>query len=161
MSEKYDRNTPMKINLEQQKTISSPLRSRIIALLYEKTMTSKQVAELLEKNPGTIYYHIQQLYKNDILEIEKTEVNKGVVEKYYSAKAIAFSIDGEEDYIAKKYTNIYLSDTLLEKLNNEILDLLLKYGHLSFEEKDSEKQKEYLVEYGIKAYKEGEDNEKN
>lgn len=163
-SPRHEKNSPMKITLEQQKTISTPLRSRLIAILYENAMTSTQVAEILNKNTGTIYYHIQQLLKNDILVIEKTEVNKGVIEKYYRARAMTFSINEQEkseDYIKEGYTNIYLSEALLEKMNGEITDLLLKYGSLSYQERHSEKQEEYTFEYGIRKLRGEEEDEKN
>src|SRR5699024_12880407 len=87
---RYERNDSMEITWEQQKIISSPFRSRLIALLYEEAMTPKQIADLVDKNPGTVYYHIQQLLKHNILEVEKTKTNKGIVEKYYRAREESF-----------------------------------------------------------------------
>ncbi|WP_027964032.1 ArsR/SmtB family transcription factor [Halalkalibacillus halophilus] len=151
------RSTTMEINWEQQKVISNPLRSNIIALLFEQAMTPKQTADLLGKNPGTIYYHIQQLMKHDILEVESVNTDKGVVEKYYRAKAINFeNPDQKKDYVDGRSVNIYLSQKLLEQFSEELHELLFKYGHLSFKEKDSEEQSPYTVEYQIKEYKEEE-----
>lgn len=157
MIEKYKRHEAMPISLEQQKAISSPLRSRLIALLYEEAMTPKQVAERLDKNPGTVYYHVQQLLKHNFLEIEETKTNKGIVEKYYRAKAISFKNAEQvlpENYIGGGQTNLYLSNDLLEQLKNEMTDLLYKYGHLSYQEKNVEEQKEYRFEYLIKKFRE-------
>lgn len=156
MIKKYDRHESMPISLEQQKAISSPLRSRIIALLYEEAMNSKQVAKMLNKNPGTVYYHIQQLLKHNILEIEETKTNKGIVEKYYRAKAVSFKNVEQEspvDHISEARTNLYLSEDLLEKFKNEMTELVYKYGHLSYQEKDKEEQKEYTFEYLIKKFR--------
>lgn len=82
----------MEINLEQQKLISSPLRIKIIYLLAKSPMTAKQVAEELGKSAGSIHYHIQQLYKGGILEIEETKENRGIIEKYYRSKATQFNL---------------------------------------------------------------------
>lgn len=148
---------PMMINWKQQKVISDPLRSKIIALLYEQPMTPKQTADLLGKNPGTIYYHIQQLLKHDILEVERTDTEKGIVEKYYRAKAIQFRNPEQKKFpghVDGGYANIYLSKKLLDQLGEELRALFFKYGNLSDGEKDGEEQAAYTVEYLIKEYKE-------
>jgi DNA-binding transcriptional ArsR family regulator len=82
----------MDINLNQQKLISTPLRIKIIYLLAEQAMTAKQVADELGKTAGSIHYHIQQLYKGGILALEETKENKGIIEKYYRAKATEFRL---------------------------------------------------------------------
>ncbi|TFJ91512.1 ArsR/SmtB family transcription factor [Lentibacillus salicampi] len=147
----------MEINWKQQKVISNPLRSRMIALLFEQPMTPKQTADLLGKNPGTVYYHIQQLVKHDILEIESVDTEKGVVEKYYRAKAVSFRNPEQESppgYVDGRTINTYLSKKLVDQLSEDLQDLFYKYGHLSYKEKDSEEQSPYAIEYLIKAYKE-------
>lgn len=157
---RYERNDSMEITWEQQKIISSPFRSRLIALLYEEAMTPKQIADLVDKNPGTVYYHIQQLLKHNILEVEKTKTNKGIVEKYYRARAVSFrNIEqrSPDDYIDGGKSNLYLSKDLVEKLKTEMSELFFKYGHLSYKEKDTEKQNEYTFEYLIKKFKEDEE----
>lgn len=142
---------PMIISIEQQKVISTPLRSRIIAMLYEKPMTSKQVATTLNKNPGTIYYHIQQLLKHGILDLENEQPNKGVIEKYYKSKANSFRLEkSQNDNIRQGDISIYLSDELLDDFENDLRDLIYKYGHLSFKERRVKEQSSYSINYGIK-----------
>lgn len=149
----------MNINWEQQKVISNPLRSRMIALLFEQSMTPKQTADLLGKNPGTVYYHIQQLLKHDILEVESVNTEKGIVEKYYRAKAVSFnnpeqvSLPGHVD---GRKGSIYLSQQLVNQLSTDIENLFYKYGHLSYKEKDDEKQSPYSIEFLIKEFNEEE-----
>jgi|SRR5690625_3779439 predicted ArsR family transcriptional regulator len=150
----------MEINWKQQKVISNPLRSRIIALLYEQAMTPKQTADLLGKNPGTVYYHIQQLVKHDILEVESVSTEKGIIEKYYRSKAATFSnpeqglVPGQVD---QRKADVYLSEKLVNQLSKDMEDLFYKYGHLSYKEKDSEEQLPYSIEFLIKKQKEKED----
>ncbi|TSB45956.1 ArsR/SmtB family transcription factor [Alkalicoccobacillus porphyridii] len=149
----------MDISLKQQKIISDPLRSRIIAMLHEEPMTPKQTAEKLGKNAGTIYYHVQQLFKHDILEIDHVDTEKGVVEKYYRSKAVLFRGPEQE----KKYANhvesnnahLLLSEKLLGELTEEFRELLFKYGGLSM--KETEEQQPYTVEFQIKHFEKEED----
>lgn len=159
---KFDKGKEMEINWQQQKVISNPLRSRIIALLYEEAMTPKQVADLVGKNPGTVYYHIQQLLKHDILEVENVDTEKGIVEKYYRARAITFRNPDQVSppgHVDGRTANIYLSEKLVAQLSKELEDLFFKYGHLSYKEKDKEEQAPYSVEYQIKEFKEEDKDE--
>ncbi|MDO7270076.1 ArsR/SmtB family transcription factor [Shouchella clausii] len=120
----------MDITLKQQKIISDPLRGQIISLLAEKPMTSKQTAVELGKNPGTIYYHIKQLYEHGILELDHVETVKGIVEKYYKAKTTLFRGPGGigEAHRVKNRVPLYLSDTLMDDMQEEMYQLFKKYG---------------------------------
>ncbi|MBP1968401.1 DNA-binding transcriptional ArsR family regulator [Virgibacillus natechei] len=155
-----DKREMMEINLKQQKVISDPLRSQIIALLYEEPMTPKQTADKVGKNPGTIYYHIQQLFKHHILEIDHVSTEKGIVEKYYRAKAVSFRNPDEEvpsNHVGGSRSHMFLSDKLVKELDEEVQELFFKYAHLSY--KETEEQKPYEVGFHIKEFKEEEGEE--
>lgn len=157
---KLDKDKVMEINWAQEKVLSNPLRSRLVALLYEQSMTPKQVADLVGKNPGTVYYHIQQLLKHDILEIDSVNTEKGIVERFYRAKARSFKNPEKVSplgYVDGGTTNIYLSEKLVEQFSDELEDLFFKYGHLSHKEKDSEEQLPYSIEFLIKESNEEEE----
>ncbi|MEN2467254.1 helix-turn-helix domain-containing protein [Ornithinibacillus sp. JPR2-1] len=156
---KLDKDNVMEINWEQQKVLSNPLRARIVAYLYEQPMTPKQVADLLGKNPGTVYYHIQQLLKHDILEIESINTEKGIVEKYYRARARTYKNPEKVSppgHVDGRTSNIYLSKKLVAQLSEELENLFFKYGHLSHKEKDTEEQSPYSIEFLIKEANEEE-----
>lgn len=121
----------MEINLEQQKLISSPLRIKIIYLLAKRAMTAKQVAEELGKSAGSIHYHIQQLYKGEILKIEETKENRGIIEKYYRSKATQFNLkeeNGQEKGSSSSMgISITLTDDELKEFQDDLYELLVKY----------------------------------
>lgn len=149
----------MEINWEQQKVLSHPLRAKLVVYLYEKPMTPKQAADLLGKNPGTVYYHIQQLVKHNLLEVESVNTDKGIVEKYYRAKANIFRNPDKpspSDHVESKIMNIYLSEKLLNQLSEEIEELFFKYGELSEKEMKQEEQLPYSIEFTIKKANEEE-----
>jgi len=160
MSEEHNNKRQfMDISLEQQKVILNPLRSRIISLLHKKAMTPKELSDELGKNPGTVYYHVQQLVKHDIIEVETTRTVKGIVEKLYRSKAVYFRNPAQnppKGMVESGTTNVYLSKKLMNQLNDELIDLFYKFNELSNNEKDTEEQDPYVVEYVIKEY-EGED----
>lgn len=155
--EPFQKGEIMNVNLEQQKVISNPLRSQMIALLYEEAMTPKELADAIGKNPGTVYYHIQQLVKHDIVEVESTRTDQGIVQKLYRAKANYFRNPDEvlpENLVDGATMNVYLSKELLDQLSEELKDLFYKYGHLAYKEKDQQEQAAYLVKYLIEETKE-------
>ncbi|MDQ0173463.1 ArsR/SmtB family transcription factor [Paenibacillus tundrae] len=150
---------PMDITLEQQKIISHPFRVEIIILLSEQPMTSKQVADRLDKDPGTTYYHIQQLFKHEILELVHTEVSRGIVEKFYRAKATLFRVNDSElqmkrQFRAKRDNYIMLSEAELAALSDEISELFYKYTQQSLTSKQD--RTAYQISFEAKEYDEGE-----
>ncbi|WP_242061694.1 ArsR/SmtB family transcription factor [Cytobacillus firmus] len=142
----------MEINLEQQKLISSPLRIKIIYLLAKSPMTAKQVAEELGKSAGSIHYHIQQLYKGGILEIEETKENRGIIEKYYRSKATQFNLkeSGQEkgESCSTMGINISLTEEELKGFQDDFYDLMVKYMEKSV--KGALKRNSYEVSCSFK-----------
>jgi len=130
----------MMITLKQQKIISNPVRSQIIMLLFDKAMTSKQVATTLEKTPGNIHYHIQKLYEHDIIELEREEKNKGIIEKYYRAKAINFTSKEmspkEENLHSRQVSTLTLSDEELEEFEEKLRALVVELARTSLSSKE-------------------------
>ena len=47
--------------LEQLKTISDPLRARVLLLLIEKAYTGQQLAKLLGMARAKVHYHLNEL----------------------------------------------------------------------------------------------------
>ncbi|MCU1807775.1 winged helix-turn-helix domain-containing protein [Cytobacillus firmus] len=142
----------MEINLEQQKLISSPLRIKIIYLLAKSSMTAKQVAEELGKSAGSIHYHIQQLYKGGILEIEETKENRGIIEKYYRSKATQFNLkeSGQKkgESCSTMGINISLTEEELKGFQDDFYDLMVKYMEKSV--KGALKRNSYEVSCSFK-----------
>lgn len=149
----------MDINLEQQKLISSTLRVKIIYLLSEQQMTAKQVADEMGKTPGSIHYHIQQLYNGGILEITETKENRGIIEKYYRSKATHFVLKGVELPDVKKgtfRTNLSLTEEEKQAFNDDIDALIEKYIRMTVKEREG--RKPYVFQFNVEEMIE-EDNE--
>ncbi len=69
--------------LEHLRALSDPLRMRLIAALYEKPRTVKQVADELEMTPTKLYYHVSELERIGVVKVIETRVKSGIIEKYY------------------------------------------------------------------------------
>lgn len=80
-------------NYEQLKAISDPLRVKIMSFLLEEPYTGKQLGELLETSPSKIHYHLKELENVGLIEVIKTEVKNGIVQKFYKSVAYTIEID--------------------------------------------------------------------
>ncbi len=80
--------------LEQVKLLADPLRLRILELFKGgESLTTKQVADVLEEKPTKLYHHVEQLEKAGLINLVETRPNRGIVEKYYLAAARTFVVD--------------------------------------------------------------------
>lgn len=75
---------------EQLKAVSDPFRTKILAFLIEKAYTGQQLAQLLELARSKIHYHLSELERNGFIQVVRTEVKNGIVQKFYRAVAWSF-----------------------------------------------------------------------
>src|SRR5699024_1975883 len=90
--------------------------------------------------PGNIHYHIQKLYEHDIIELEREEKNKGIIEKYYRAKAINFTSKEmspkEENLHSRQVSTLTLSDEELEEFEEKLRALVVELARTSLSSKE-------------------------
>ena len=82
----------MLTSLDQVKAISDPLRIRILELLSQKPLTTKQAAEIIHENVNKLYHHVETLEKAGLIELKEVKQNRGTLEKYYQATAKHFTL---------------------------------------------------------------------
>lgn len=122
-----DSNTPLQVTPEQDKLLESALRIKIMHALAGDPRTSKQVAEELQKTPGNIHYHIIKLFEGGLLELVRTEVAGGIVQKFYRSKATWFRSENfsgfqfqKEDTVEHFTTRLTLSERELESFQQDL-----------------------------------------
>lgn len=70
--------------VKEIKAMSHPLRVRILRLCGDHELTNKQLADRLDVDPGTVYYHVRQLVDAGFLEpAEVRSGSSGALEKPY------------------------------------------------------------------------------
>jgi aminopeptidase len=90
---------------EKVKAICDPLRIEIVQFVIKQSLTSKQIADLLEQSPSKIHYHVKELEKHGIIMLDYTSEKGGILEKYYRAVANNYYIDQSlGDYFDKNET---------------------------------------------------------
>ncbi|WP_051266878.1 ArsR/SmtB family transcription factor [Nakamurella lactea] len=89
--------------LQEAKAVAHPLRLRILRLCTLEELTNKQLADRLDRDPGTVLYHVKQLVDAGLLEPAPVRTGaSGALEKPYRATGVtrwlettlAHSVDG-------------------------------------------------------------------
>jgi DNA-binding transcriptional ArsR family regulator len=80
-------------NPEQIKALAHPLRQRILELMIEAPITTKQVADRIGEKPTKLYHHVDTLESAGLIKLVRTQKKRGTVEKYYEAVARRFVMD--------------------------------------------------------------------
>jgi DNA-binding transcriptional ArsR family regulator len=84
----------------EAKALAHPLRMRILRLCLDRSLTNKQLAEWLDKDPGTVLHHVRTLVTTGFLvpdEVRQGE--KGALEKPYRATGKSWTLSLEESPI--------------------------------------------------------------
>src|SRR4029453_12102460 len=84
----------------EAKALSHPLRMRILRLCLDQALTNKQLAEWLDKDPGTVLHHVRTLVKTGFLVPDEVPQGpKGALEKPYRATGKSWTLSLEESSV--------------------------------------------------------------
>ena len=86
----------------EAKALTHPLRMRILRLCLDRSLTNKQLAEWLGKDPGTVLHHVRTLVATGFLvpdEVRQGE--KGALEKPYRATGKSWTLSLEESPVGQ------------------------------------------------------------
>jgi DNA-binding transcriptional ArsR family regulator len=77
------------------KALGHPLRLRILRLCMQQELTNKQLADRLDRDPGTVLYHVRQLADAGLLEPAPVRTgDSGALEKPYRSTGTTWWLDG-------------------------------------------------------------------
>lgn len=126
----------LQITEEQARLLENVLRVKIMHALAGEPLTSKQVADRLGKTPGNIHYHLQKLYEGGLVELVRTEVSGGVVQKFYRSPGTWFNWPGSgasrlpvaQEQVAERLTSrLSLSDADFRRFRQEMMELIARW----------------------------------
>ncbi len=79
---------------EEAKALAHPMRQRIVRLCMERELTNRQLADLLDSEPGTVLPHVRLLLKAEFLHAATPRTGaSGALEKPYRATGKTWWLD--------------------------------------------------------------------
>ena len=79
---------------EERKALAHPLRLRILRLCLDESLTNKDLAYALGKDPGSTLFHVRKLVEHGFLVPEQVRSGKGgALEKPYRATGKSWDLD--------------------------------------------------------------------
>lgn len=117
------------INENIAKCLSDPHRLKILDFLYHKSLSTKELFELLKKAKfniamTTLRHHIAMLKKNGLIGISRTKQVKGTLEKYYKSNVKMLAFD-KYPFLTFAKDNKEIIGTLYPKFYKMLKKLLL------------------------------------
>jgi ribosomal protein S18 acetylase RimI-like enzyme len=84
--------------LAETRALAHPLRLRIIRLLYDRSLTNRELARALGEHPATVLHHVRTLLRNDFIAAEPERRGpRGTIEKPYRSTGRSWSLRIEDD----------------------------------------------------------------
>ena len=128
-------------DLNTLKIIADPTRRDIMRHL-DKPQTVKEVAEMLDKDPTKLYYHVRQLEKHGLIQVIETNIVSGIIEKTYQVVARQFHLkkgliattEMTEENIETLFGTIF--DVTKDEISRSIRAGLMKPGDETTPQKD-------------------------
>lgn len=130
----------------RMRALSSPLRLRILRLCAFESRTNKELAELLDLNPGTMLHHVRTLVNTGYLAAEPARAgNQGAREVPYRATGLSWrtsmpggsfvlvetflqQIEGvADDDLDTSWLGLKLNDEHREELQNRLMELVTEF----------------------------------
>jgi DNA-binding transcriptional ArsR family regulator len=119
-------------DLEQIRVLADPLRIRILELLCDEELTTKQVARKLDEKATRLYHHVEALERVGLIRLTRTRQNRGTIEKYFIGVAKAFRAD-PQTFMGKPRSETgealgAMIDTITDTVANELRQLVMIPG---------------------------------
>ena len=81
----------------EAKAAAHPLRLRILRLCGQQELTNKQLADRLDRDPGTVLYHVRLLVRAGLLEPAPVRAgSSGALEKPYRSTGVSWWLSLED-----------------------------------------------------------------
>src|SRR4029453_684188 len=102
---------------EEAKALAHPLRLRILRLALDQSLTNKQLAERLGRDPGTVLHHVRQLVRTGFLAPDEVrQGEKGALEKPYRATGKSWSLSLDESDVTESTASQAMLEAFLAEL---------------------------------------------
>lgn len=126
--------------VRETKALAHPLRLRILRLTHQQELTNKQLADRLDRDPGTVLHHVRQLTEAGLLEQAPVRTgDRGALEKPYRSTGRSWWLDAPlaEADADSAFAPIAAFQDELEEAGHDSVRLFQRFTlHLSVENAD-------------------------
>ena len=85
----------------EARALAHPLRLRIIRLLFDRSLTNRELARALDENPATVLHHVRTLLRTGFVEAAPERKGpRGTTEKPYRSTGKSWWTSVEDDHMA-------------------------------------------------------------
>jgi DNA-binding transcriptional ArsR family regulator len=99
----------------EMRALAHPLRLRIIRLTIDQALTNKELAERLERDPGTVLHHVRTLVRGGFLAAERVrEGRRGAMERPYRSTG--------KSWMVRMAPNLDHTVAVIDAVREEILE---------------------------------------
>lgn len=109
-------------DLSKFQSLNNNVRQKILRFLSKKPMYPSKLAEVLQVNEQTLYYHFRILEESGLIHVVEKKQIRGTVAKKYSIKNDSFSVILNEDGFKEYHESNGFSEERPEIFNNFIQD---------------------------------------
>ena len=109
---------------KQYKALGDPIRVRLLELIQHQPRTAKQLADLLERPPGTIGHQLRVLEEAGLAQVVARRQIRGVVAKYFARTAHIFVVETPQTLGAERPPG----DVRLRRAADELAESLAALG---------------------------------
>jgi DNA-binding transcriptional ArsR family regulator len=103
--------------MDEAKALANPLRLRILRLTLDEALTNKQLAERLDRDPGTVLHHVRRLVDTGFLVAEEVrQGDTGALEKPYRATGKSWTLSLDADLEVETTASQAMLDAFLAEL---------------------------------------------
>ena len=134
-------------SIDQARAIEDPSRSKIIEILYHKSMSAEQITKQLKKSGykkalTTIRHHLDILKESGLIEIVKIEETRGAITKYYGTSTKLLGYNAPEDFDSKYSSAI---KNVSKKLEDILQTIAPKAAPNTKKEKPNPQYSQYIT----------------
>jgi DNA-binding transcriptional ArsR family regulator len=113
---------------KQYRALGDPLRVRLLELIQHQPRTAKQLAELLERPPGTIGHQLRVLEDAGLAQVVARRQIRGIVAKYYARTAHIFEVETPQELAADSPSG----EVRLRRAWDELAESLVALGDAAY-----------------------------
>ncbi len=115
-------NRIVSVNTEHARAIGDPMRSKILSMLYNKTLSAEEIAAAIQKDGSkksvsTIRHHIDILKTTGLIEVTRIDESRGGITKFYGTSTRLLDFE-----IPENFESLYSS--VIDKTTKRLADIV-------------------------------------